>query len=126
MTVESLKILICDDSILARRQLKNFLETIGCKNIIEAVDGNSVVETYKQENPDLVFLDIIMPGKNGIQATKELIAYDKNAYIVIASSVGTQANLREVLELGAKDFIQKPLNTHQVQKIITSVLKGGI
>jgi len=121
-----MKILVCDDSILARKQLKNFLTSIGCNNILEAINGSTAVEIYKSQKPDLVFLDIVMPEKNGIEATKEIIEFDKNAYIVMASSVGTQTNLKEALRLGAKDFIQKPLNTEQIQKVINIVLEGGL
>ena len=126
MTIGDMKILVCDDSILARKQLKNFLTSLGCNNILEAVNGTTAVETYKSQRPDLVFLDIVMPEKNGIEATKEIIEFDKDAYIVMASSVGTQTNLKEALRLGAKDFIQKPLNTEQIQKVINIVLEGGL
>lgn len=83
------------------------------------------VEIYKSQKPDLVFLDIVMPEKNGIEATREIMEYDKDAYIVMASSVGTQTNLREALKLGAKDFIQKPLNTAQIQKVLDTIIEGG-
>lgn len=126
MTINELKVLVCDDSILARKQLKNFLTSIGCTNIFEAANGSSAVETYKSQKPDLVFLDIVMPEKNGIEATREIIEFDKDAYIVMASSVGTQGNLKEALKLGAKDFIQKPLDTEQIQKVIHTVLEGGL
>lgn len=125
MKIDELKVLICDDSILARKQLKNFLTSIGCTNIFEASNGASAVETYKSQKPDLVFLDIVMPEKNGIEATRDIMEFDSKAYIVMASSVGTQANLKEALKLGAKDFIQKPLNTEQVHKVVNTVLKGG-
>lgn len=126
MNINEMKILICDDSILARKQLKNLLTSMGCNHIFEAVNGTAAVETYKLHKPDLVFLDIIMPEKNGLKATKEIIEFDKDAYIVMASSVGTQANLKEALELGAKDFIQKPLNPEQVERVIHTVLEGGL
>lgn len=125
MTINDLKVLVCDDSILARKQLKNFLTSIGCSNIIEATNGTMAVEMYKSQKPNLVFLDIVMPEKNGIEATREIIEFDKKAYIVMASSVGTQTNLKEALKLGASDFIQKPLNTEQIQKVINTVLEGG-
>lgn len=125
MTINDLKVLICDDSILARKQLMNFLVSIGCNDILEAANGTMAVEMYKSHNPDLVFLDIVMPEMNGIEATREIRNYDSNAYIVMASSVGTQANLREALRLGARDFIQKPFNTNQIQSVINMLLKGG-
>ena len=125
MTINDLTVLVCDDSILARKQLMNFLISIGCTNILEAANGTMAVEIYKSQKPDLVFLDIVMPEKNGIEATREIMEYDKDAYIVMASSVGTQTNLREALKLGAKDFIQKPLNTAQIQKVLDTIIEGG-
>lgn len=125
MTINDLTVLICDDSVLARKQLRNFLTSIGCEHILEAVNGTLAVEMYKEHKPTVTFLDIVMPEKSGIEAIREIMEFDENAYIVMASSVGTQANLKEALKLGAREFIQKPLNTEQIQKVINTVLKGG-
>ncbi len=125
MTLKTIKILVCDDSILARKKLKDYLKIIGCNQIIEAADGKSAVELYKAEKPDIVFLDIVMPEKDGISAVKDIIAQDPNAYIVMTSSVGTQDNLKQALKLGAKDFVQKPLNNDMILKAIENKLKGG-
>lgn len=126
MTLETIKILICDDSILARKKLKDFLTSIGCTQIINAMDGQMAVDTYKAEKPDIVFLDIVMPVKDGITAVKEIIEFDADAHIVMTSSVGTQENLKEALKAGAKDFIQKPLDNTQIQHVLDAKIKGGI
>jgi two-component system chemotaxis response regulator CheY len=126
MTLETIKILICDDSILARKKLKDFLTSIGCTQIIDVADGQMAVDTYKTEKPDIVFLDIVMPVKDGITAVKEIIAFDPNAHIIMTSSVGTQENLKEALKAGAKDFIQKPLDNNQIQHVLDAKVKGGI
>lgn len=98
---------------------------MGCNTFFEAANGLDAVNMYKNHNPDIVFLDIVMPEKNGIDTTKEIMEYNQTAYIVMASSVGTQSNLKEALKLGAKDFIQKPLNADQIHKVIHTVLEGG-
>lgn len=126
MTLETIKILICDDSILARKKLKDFLLSIGCTQILEAADGQKAIDTYKEEKPDIVFLDIVMPVKDGISAVKEIIAFDASAHIVMTSSVGTQQNLKEALKAGAKDFIQKPLDNNQIQHVLDAKIKGGV
>lgn len=126
MTLETIKILICDDSILARKKLKDFLLSIGCTQILEATDGQKAIDTYKEEKPDIVFLDIVMPVKDGISAVKEIIAFDASAHIVMTSSVGTQQNLKEALKAGAKDFIQKPLDNNQIQHVLEAKIKGGV
>lgn len=126
MTLESIKILICDDSILARKKLKDFLVSIGCTQILDAADGQMAIDIYKEKRPDIVFLDIVMPVKNGISAVKEIIAFDPEAYIIMTSSVGTQENLKEALKAGAKDFIQKPLDNNQIKHVLETKVKGGI
>ena len=108
------KILICDDSILARKQIKDVIATLGSPTIFEASDGQTAIDIYKEHKPDMVFLDIVMPKKDGNIAIEEIISYDKNAIIIIVSSVGTQTQLKCALEAGATDFIQKPFTKEQI------------
>ena len=122
MSDTDLKILICDDSLLARRALKENLRQLNCTNVIEVSDGQSAIDMYKQEHPDITFLDIVMPVKDGITAVKEISAYDKNACLIMVSSVGTQAHLKDALKSGARDFIQKPATLEQLKAVITSVI----
>lgn len=124
MVLDDVKILIGDDSILARKQLKDIILQHGTPIFLEARNGQEVVDFYKKESPDLVFLDIVMPVKDGNAAIREIISYDNNAEIIIVSSVGTQSQLRSALEAGAKDFIQKPLKEEQIYHIMTSKFEG--
>lgn len=110
MSIDSGKVLICDDSILARKQIKDIVSIVGNPTILEAGDGEGAIEMYKAHKPDLVFLDIVMPKKDGNMAIQEIMAYDKDAVIIIVSSVGTHSQLKSALEAGATDFIQKPIN----------------
>ena len=120
MLLKDAKVLIGDDSILARKQLKDVLSTMGAVHFIEAVNGKEAVEKYIAEKPDIIFLDIIMPIKDGIHAVQEIIAEDPNALIIIVSSVGTQQQLKSAIEAGAKDFIQKPINADQIKAIVST------
>ena len=105
MKLDNAKILIGDDSILARKQLK-------------------AIDLYKSEKPDIVFLDIVMPIKDGIAAVNEIIQSDSNAHIIIVSSVGTQSQLKMAIEAGADDFIQKPLDRVQLQRLLSKHFDG--
>lgn len=122
--LENVKILIGDDSILARKQLKDIISKCGNPVFLEASNGQDAVDLYKKESPELVFLDIVMPVKDGNAAIREIMAYDKNADIVVESSVGTQSQLKAAIEAGAKDFVQKPLNAEAITHIITSRFEG--
>ena len=111
MLLENAKILVGDDSILARKQLKDVLTSFGAKNFIDAANGQEAIDQYKAEKPDLVFL-------------QEICEFDASADIVIVSSVGTQHQLKQAIEAGAKDFVQKPLNAEQVENIIKIRFEG--
>ena len=119
MNLDNAKFLICDDSILARKQLKDIIGSLGSPVFAEAADGQSAIETYKKVKPDIVFLDIVMPVKDGNDAIHEIMEFDSSATIIIVSSVGTQSQLKAALEAGAKDFIQKPIDEKQVSVILT-------
>lgn len=122
MATNDIKFLICDDSILARKSLIGILNTFGYTNILEVSNGQDAVDSYKTEHPAVVFLDIVMPVKDGITATKEIMAIDPDACIIIVSSVGTQTHLREAIKSGAKDFIQKPIEAELLKQIIDHCL----
>ena len=124
MHIEDAKILIADDSILARKQLKDMISTLGTPVFLEAKDGQGAIDQYKQNKPDLVFLDIVMPNKDGNAAIEEIMGDDPNATIIIASSIGTQSQLKKAIEAGAKEFIQKPLDQQQVINTVNRFLEG--
>ena len=124
MHIEDAKILIADDSILARKQLKDMISTLGTPVFLEAKDGQGAIDQYKQNKPDLVFLDIVMPNKDGNAAIEEIMKDDPDATIIIASSIGTQSQLKKSIEAGAKEFIQKPLDQQQVISTVNRFLEG--
>ncbi|MCR5223425.1 MAG: response regulator [Lachnospiraceae bacterium] len=122
MDMKDAKFLICDDSILARKNLSALLRSFGYENIIEVSNGQDAVNVYMHEHPTVTLLDIVMPVKDGITATKEIMAYDPKAKIIIVSSVGTQTNLREAIKAGAKDFIQKPIDQTLLEQVLEHVM----
>lgn len=125
MSDNLLKVLICDDSILMRKKLKESLNQCGSFEFLEATNGQAAIDTYKEKNPDLVFMDIVMPIKDGIQAVTEIAEFDKNAKVVMASSSGTKENLKKAIKAGAYEFIQKPWEQDQIAKIVSNLAKKG-
>ncbi len=125
MNSQDLKILISDDSILARKQLKDVLTSAGYDNFVEAKDGKEAVSLYKKGDIDIVFLDIVMPQIDGIEAIKQIKAVEENANIVMVSSVGTQGQIKAAIEAGAKDFIQKPFVSNQILTVLDNIVKGN-
>ncbi len=123
MKAKDLKILVCDDSVLARKNLATNLKKCAIENIIQVADGQAAVDTYKAEHPDIIFLDVVMPVKDGITALKEVVEFDSDAVAVMVSSVGTQMHIREAVKAGARDFLQKPATLEQITAIVERVLR---
>ena len=123
MKAKDLKILVCDDSVLARKNLATNLKKCSIENILQVADGQSAVDTYKAEHPDIIFLDVVMPVKDGITALKEIVEFDSNAVAVMVSSVGTQMHIREAVKAGARDFLQKPATLEQITTIVERILR---
>lgn len=122
---KELKVLICDDSLLIRKKLRDLLEKCKCKEIYEAENGNVAIQMAKEKKPDLIFMDIVMPDKDGIEALGEIKEILPEAKVVMASSAGTKEHLKKALDKGAYDFIQKPIAFEAVLNIIDKVLKEG-
>lgn len=123
--ISELKVLICDDSMLIRKKMHTLLEKYGVKHIYEAGDGEISVATYKLAKPHITFMDIVMPKMTGVEALSAIKKENPDAIVIMASSVGTQANLKEAIEAGAYDFIQKPVDDEQFVKMLDTIVKGG-
>lgn len=122
--MENVKILICDDSILARKQLKDIIVEHGYNDFLEASNGQEAIDLYKEHKPELVFVDIVMPIKDGVQAIHEIREFDSEANIIVVSSVGTQTQLRNAIMEGARDFVQKPYTNAGIADILKARFGG--
>lgn len=115
-----LKILITDDSKLLRKKLRDELENLGCE-VIEAENGKEAIMMDLQEQPDCIFLDIVMPEVGGIEALQVLKEVNPKTPVVMLSSAGTPKKLMQTLKMGAMDFIQKPYTHEQIVKAVEAV-----
>ena len=118
MDSKDYKIMIVDDYKLARKKLKDCLALLNYTNVIEAADGDEAVSLFKQEKPNLVFMDIVMPKMFGTDAVKNIVDLDEEAIIVMLSSVGTKKHVQESIKVGARDFIFKPFTASRVAEIL--------
>lgn len=116
------KIMLVDDAAFMRMMLKNTLEQAGYTDIVEAEDGAKAVETYNAEKPDLVFMDITMPNKDGLEALKEIRGNDPNATIVMCSAMGQEAMVIDSIKSGARDFIVKPFKPDRILSTVQKIL----
>lgn len=118
---KDMKILVCDDSILARKSLSGILGGFGYANVAEVSNGEDAVNYCRDNRPGIVFLDIVMPVKDGVTATREIMEINPDTKIIIVSSVGTQTHIKEAIKAGAKDFVQKPIDEDLLKQIMENV-----
>lgn len=116
------KVLIVDDAAFMRMMIKDILEKNSFEIVGEANNGIVAVDLYKKEKPDVVTMDITMPDMDGIEAVKQIKAYDPNAKIVMCSAMGQQSMVMEAIRAGAKDFIVKPFQADRVLEAIKKVI----
>ena len=117
---EKLKILVTDDSKLLRKKLRGELEELGCE-VIEAENGKEAIMQDLKEQPDGVILDIVMPEVGGIEALQVIKEVIPELPIIMLSSAGTTQKLKQTLELGALDFIQKPYGSEQIKQAVERI-----
>ena len=110
-----MKVLIVDDAKMMHFVLKDHLQSAGMDiEVDDAYNGEEAVAKCQAENFDVVFMDIVMPGKSGLDALKEIVAMGKKTRVIMASSMGTKDNVMKALSIGAKGFIQKPFEKEKV------------
>jgi len=115
------RILVIDDEAEIRRSVRMILEYEGYE-VIEASSGPEGVTLAERETPDLVFLDIKMPGMDGLDALQRIKAANDTLPVVIISGHGTVSTAVEATKAGAFDFIEKPLASERVLVTIRNAL----
>ena len=118
----SVRVLIADDAIFMRTMLKDILKKEGYEIVGEARTGVEAVEKYQELHPDLVTMDIVMPDKDGIEAVRDIIAFDPQAKILMCSAMGQQSLVIEAIQAGAGDFVVKPFQPSRVLEAAARVL----
>jgi CheY-like chemotaxis protein len=121
---KKLDIMIVDDNPEVADILGKLIETDGHK-VTVTYDGEKALESYQDKKFDLVFVDISMPGMNGIDFTQKLFELDKNARVVgITGHIGTK-EVEEILNAGALAFLKKPFSKKDIDQKIEEILKIG-
>jgi two-component system, chemotaxis family, chemotaxis protein CheY len=99
-------ILIADDDLYMRTVIKGIMSDVGA--VSEVTAGDEVNGAYLASNPDVVFLDIHMPKRNGPEVLQDILNADPDAYVIMVSSDSSRKNVETTLQKGAKDFLTKP------------------
>ena len=119
-------IMIVDDSLIIRINLKKILEKNGYQVVAEAANGQEAVEKYGSFHPDLVTMDITMPILDGISALKKIREMDNDACVVMISALGQEEKIIEAMNDGARHFIVKPFNELDVIHIFNDIFMADM
>ncbi|GCD10093.1 response regulator [Clostridium tagluense] len=115
------RVLITDDAMFMRLALKTMLEKNGFEVVGEAENGVEAIEKYKVLKPDIVTLDITMPVMDGVDALKNIKAFDKSAKIIMISAMGQETIVREAIMSGAIGFVIKPFVEETIVKAFSKL-----
>lgn len=111
------KILIVDDSYVSRLRVSQIFRTDG-HNIIQAENGEEGISAYLREKPNLVFLDITMPGMNGVEALRIILSHDPAAKVIMLSAQEEQNLIEECLTIGAVFYFSKAgINFSELKRV---------
>ncbi len=116
-------VLVVDDAIFMRTMISDILSQAGYEVVGEAETGTQAVERFKELNPDLVTMDIVMPDMGGIDAVRAILKIAPSAKILMCSAMGQQALIIEAIQAGAKDFVVKPFQPSRVLEAVQRVLE---
>ncbi len=109
-------IMIVDDDLFVRKLLQKALEGVG--RIVETADGNQAVALYLANNPDVVILDIHLPGLYGNEVLKKLQTVDRNSFIIMHSADSSKDNIIHSVHDGAKGFLAKPFAKNRLIDVV--------
>lgn len=116
-----LKCLIVDDSAFMRFHLKRMMDSFDNVISSEAANGAEAIREYGRLRPDIVLMDIVMPGIEGVETVKRICDSDPDARVIMISSVSYRGKVEEALAAGAKCFLPKPVTTEQLRRAIEQV-----
>jgi NADPH-dependent glutamate synthase beta subunit-like oxidoreductase/CheY-like chemotaxis protein len=115
------KILIVDDEEIIRRSLSEWFENEGYKTHL-AEDGYSALRTLSEKEIDAVFLDLKMPGMDGIEVLKKIKEKNLCKNVIMITAYGTIQNAVEAMKIGALDYVVKPFEPEDLQKVVENVV----
>lgn len=118
------RILVVDDSGFARRTLRQMLETAG-HTVDEAQDGVAALDQYSRKRPDLVLLDVVMEGIDGLEVLRKIRQLDPMARVLLATADIQTSTSSDAKAAGACGIATKPFQKDQVLSTVLKIIDGG-
>lgn len=118
------RVIIVDDASFMRGSLEFIIRNAGHEVVGMGKDGEEAVQLYKQHKPDIVTMDILMKGMDGLSALKAIKELDPKAKVVMVTALGQESKEEEAGKLGASGYIRKPFKQQSIVDEINRVMKG--
>lgn len=123
--MDTIRIMVVDDHDVVREGITGFLNAFEDLELVgEARDGKEALILCGDVQPDVILMDIVMPGMDGIEATQQILAQYPQTKIVILSSFGDEANVLSALQTGALSYLLKNASIHEVARTIRAAYAG--
>jgi two-component system, chemotaxis family, chemotaxis protein CheY len=117
------RLLVVDDALFMRKMICGVAAEAGWEIAGEAGDGSAAVSLYQQLRPDLVTMDLVMPVMGGLEALRQIRAFDSEAKVVVVTALDQKQALMDSIRDGAYDFIVKPFERERVLNLLLKL--GG-
>ena len=118
------RVMVVDDSRIQEVQIRNLLEGTDYEVVHYCRSGEDALAVYDEVKPDVVTMDIIMPGMDGLEAAQAILEEDPEARIIMVSSLAYDDTFEEATAIGAKGFIDKPFEKEKLIEVFEQVLCG--
>ncbi|HEU0132558.1 MAG TPA: response regulator transcription factor [Mycobacteriales bacterium] len=118
-------VLICDDHRIVREGLRQFVEDVpGVDHVVTAASGEEALARFAAEHPDLVLMDVSMPGLGGLEATRRLIAAHPEANVVMLTAQEDRDNVAAAVGAGARGYLVKDVSREELCAAVAGALAG--
>lgn len=117
-----MKVLLVEDNALTRYTIKSLLEKLGHQVVAEAEDGDGAVKYFREFKPDVVFLDLILPGKSGVEILEDLRALDQAVRVVVITAVEQDEIDKRLSDKGVTAILRKPFSFDDFKALMKGLL----
>ena len=120
--IDKIKILLVEDEAVIALFEKKQLEKIGYK-VHHVSSGTDAINSALNDHHDLILMDIVLPNKSGVQATKEILDLAPHIKVIACSTLDQESLMMKAMEAGAVEFIRKPFDSREVVQIINRIFE---
>ena len=125
MQAESAQIILVDDHQLLRKGLIKILNANGFTDIIEAANGDELLELLKNTSPDIILLDLYMPKMNGFESIKHIKKVNPHAKVLVVSMLDDKVSIIQMIKSGVDGYLLKDSDPKEIIEAIQIILEGG-